>query len=102
MITKEIFELIETLYGCGYWEICGDHACPCHSDAPVSKGFNEKVYKNMEKAYFEENELIEKEIVKFNKELDMYEDDIDDYDDIENNLSLSYWFDLANTKREWS
>lgn len=49
-MNKELFEKIEVKHGCGYWYVCDDHACPCHPTAPVSKGFDEEVYKRMKKA----------------------------------------------------
>lgn len=53
-MNKEIFEKIENEYGCGYWKVCDDHACPCHPNTPVSKGYDEEIYKSMQKSAYDE------------------------------------------------
>lgn len=60
MITKEQFEAIQSRYGCGYWHVCDDNACPCGPTAAVSKGFNEEVYARMER----QNEKLRRELEK--------------------------------------
>ena len=47
---KETFEKIENKRGCGYWNVCDDHACPCSPDARVSQGYNEMVYETLKRA----------------------------------------------------
>ena len=49
MITKEVFEIIENRFGCGYWNVCDDHACGCSPSAAVSQGYNKETYESMEK-----------------------------------------------------
>jgi len=49
-LNKERFEKSEMSFGCGYWNVCDDHACPCHPNTQVSKGFDEDVYRSMEEA----------------------------------------------------
>lgn len=46
---KETFDKIENLRGCGYWNVCDEHSCPCHPTAQVSQGYNEDLYKKMKK-----------------------------------------------------
>lgn len=38
--------------GCGYYSVCGDHACPCSPDAPVMKGFDEFIWNKMAKEMY--------------------------------------------------
>lgn len=52
-MNKETFEKIENKRGCGYWNVCYDHACPCHPIAAVSQGYDEEVYKSMQKSCHE-------------------------------------------------
>lgn len=56
MISKEQFERIEMNHGCGYWNVCDDHACPCSPTAAVSRGFSEAVYERMAEARREETD----------------------------------------------
>lgn len=67
MITKEQFEKIELAYGCGYWNVCDDHACPCHPTAAVSQGFNKEVYARMKKQDEEERCRLERELENYRK-----------------------------------
>ncbi len=50
IMNKELFKKIENEYGCGYWNVCDDHACPCGKDAKVSQGYNEAVYETLKRA----------------------------------------------------
>ena len=52
MISKEQFEKIEIEHGCGYWNVCDDHSCPCSPSSPVGQGFNEETYANMKKQQY--------------------------------------------------
>lgn len=61
MITEEQFEKIELQHGCGYWNVCDDRACPCHSTANVSQGYNKEVYARMEEQDREYRKQIERE-----------------------------------------
>jgi len=47
MISEEQFEKIELAHGCGYWNVCDDHTCPCHPTAAVSQGYSEETYASM-------------------------------------------------------
>lgn len=67
---EEIFEEDEREYGCGYYSVCLEHACPCHPDAPVSQGFSKEIWEKMRKEMEDELEVDE-------------EDDWDDWDDEE-------------------
>jgi len=49
MINKEKFEEIEMKHGCGYWNVCEDHACSCSPSAAVSQGYNQEVYASMQR-----------------------------------------------------
>lgn len=56
MISKEQFEKIESEHGCGYWELCWEHACPC-AITTENKGLREDIYKG----FIEENKKISEE-----------------------------------------
>ncbi|MGE5437505.1 MAG: hypothetical protein ACM3O3_09790 [Syntrophothermus sp.] len=48
MISKEKFDKLESEYGCGYWDICWEHACPC-AITTENKGYSEKIYNSLKK-----------------------------------------------------
>jgi len=56
MISKEQFEKIESEHGCGYWELCWEHACPC-AITTENKGLQEKIYNG----FIEENKRLSEE-----------------------------------------
>jgi hypothetical protein len=46
MISREKFDQLESEYGCGYWSICWEHACPC-AITIENKGYSEKIYNSL-------------------------------------------------------
>lgn len=46
MLTQEQFNKIELQYGCGYWNICWEHACPC-AITTENKGLQESIYNSL-------------------------------------------------------
>jgi len=46
MITKEQFDRIESEHGCGYYNVCWEHACPCAVTTEY-KGYSEKIYNSL-------------------------------------------------------
>lgn len=64
MITPEQFKENEYKYGCGYWNVCWEHACPC-AITTENKGLREDIYNGFIK---ENQEMID----------DMNDDDYDD------------------------
>lgn len=67
MISQEKFYELEMQYGCGYWNICWEHACPC-AITTESKGLQESIY----------NSLVEDLRKQVEMEFDNY-----DYEDFE-------------------
>lgn len=63
MLSKEEFEKIESEHGCGYWNLCWEHACPC-AITVENKGLREDIYNG----FIEENK-------KLADEYDPMEDD---------------------------
>ena len=43
MISQEKFDNLEVEYGCGYWNVCWEHACPC-AITTENKGLQESIY----------------------------------------------------------
>ena len=77
MMSQEEFNKIEMEYGCGYWNMCWEHACPC-AITTENKGLTEKIYND----FVEENRQIAE-----NWDLEFPEDTYDD------DYSSSYWDD---------
>lgn len=90
MITEEQFNAIANRYGCGYWNVCDDHACGCSPSAAVSQGYNVKTYASMEKSFKEYCNQLNEEIDEYIKsiyDLGLEEDMIDeDYNPFEDRL----------------
>jgi len=76
-MSQEQFNKIEMEYGCGYWNMCWEHACPC-AITTENKGLTEKIYND----FVEENRQIAE-----NWDLEFPEDTYDD------DYSSSYWDD---------
>jgi len=43
LISQERFNEIEVKHGCGYWNVCWEHACPC-TIATENKGLRKSIY----------------------------------------------------------
>ena len=56
MISQETFNKLELEYGCGYWNLCWKHACPC-AITVENKGLQQSIYDSM----CEENRLMAKQ-----------------------------------------
>lgn len=46
MISEEKFFEIELEHGCGYWNVCWEHACPC-AVTTESKGYSKELYNSI-------------------------------------------------------
>lgn len=46
MISQEQFEELEQEHGCGYWNVCWEHACPC-AITVENKGLQESIYNSL-------------------------------------------------------
>lgn len=60
MLTQEQFNKIESEHGCGYWNLCWEHACPC-AITTENKGLTESIYNS----FIEENKRIAEEYDAF-------------------------------------
>lgn len=68
MISQKNFHELEMQYGCGYWNVCWEHACPC-AITTENKGLQESIYNSLVQ---ESREQVEMEF------------DNDDYEDFDN------------------
>lgn len=69
MLSQEQFEKIELEHGCGYWNLCWEHACPC-AITTENKGLREDIYNG----FIKENEKLADEYESMeNIELPKYE-----------------------------
>lgn len=59
MITQEQFDKIELEHGCGYWNLCWEHACPC-AITVEHKGLRQDIWNSI----VEENKKITEEYDK--------------------------------------
>lgn len=66
MISPERFYELELEHGCGYWNVCWEHACPC-AITTENKGLREDIYNSLVE---EANEAAGQE---FGDELEDYE-----------------------------
>lgn len=48
MISQEQFDRLYLQYGCGYWNVCWEHACPC-AITTEDKGLQESIYNSLVK-----------------------------------------------------
>ena len=46
MITQQKFDEVESIYGCGYWNVCWEHACPC-AITTENKGLQKSIYDSL-------------------------------------------------------
>ena len=87
MISQENFDRIEMEHGCGYWNMCWEHVCPC-AITTENKGLTESIYNG----FVEENRKISEEFNEneFNEEME----ELKRIEEIENmDMSGSYWDD---------
>lgn len=77
MITQEQFTKIEYEHGCGYWNLCWDHACPC-AITVEHKGLRQDIWDSMVKENKEIVEEYEKEFGNKDYKEDYYEVELDD------------------------
>jgi hypothetical protein len=88
MISQEKFHELEMQYGCGYWNVCWEHACPC-AITTENKGLQESKYNRLIQEAKESSDILEKECLEedllyFIDCLEWEEDEIDeDFDDEE-------------------
>ena len=60
MITQEQFKKLELEHGCGYWNLCWEHACPC-AITTEDKGLQESIYNSLIKEAQEVVRIFEEE-----------------------------------------
>ena len=73
MISQEQFNRIESEHGCGYWNICWEHACPC-AITTENKGLSQDLWNG----FVEEN----RQLVEQDEAEGLFLDDpLDDYYD---------------------
>ena len=68
MISKEKFDEVEAEHGCGYWNVCWEHACPC-AITTENKGLQENIYNSLVQEAKEVSESFEDDDI----ELPQYE-----------------------------
>jgi hypothetical protein len=80
MISEEQFKALEYEHGCGYWNVCWEHACPC-AITTENKGYSEEIYNSLVQEAREVAELFAEEDDDYYPK-DTYDND-DYYDDEE-------------------
>lgn len=80
MINQEKFNELEIQFGCGYWNVCWEHACPC-AITTENKGLQESIYNSLVQ---ESREQVEMEFGNddyedFDNWYNHDEDEFDDY-----------------------
>lgn len=79
MISQEKFNEIESNYGCGYWNVCWEHACPC-AIITEHKGLQEDIYIGLlDEAQKVADSFEEDNDDYFEHDEINYEDEFDDY-----------------------
>jgi len=53
---RKTFGNIEELYGCGYWNVCSEHSCPCGPSARVTRGYDGRTYNAMRVSFEKEKQ----------------------------------------------
>lgn len=77
MISQEQFDSLESQYGCGYWNVCWEHACPC-AITTEDKGLQESIYYALDKEAKDMVDNMNDDDLNYdNWDID-YEDDYDD------------------------
>lgn len=46
MISEEKFKELEYKHGCGYWNVCWEHACPC-AITTENKGYSKDIWDSL-------------------------------------------------------
>ncbi|NMA16007.1 MAG: hypothetical protein GX935_02020 [Erysipelotrichia bacterium] len=87
MISKEQFQELEYKYGCGYWNVCWEHACPC-AITTEDKGYSEEIYNSLLAESNRVAEMFKYEDEEDSIPWDLFADDeednyLDDGEDIE-------------------
>lgn len=101
MLTQEQFNKIELEHGCGYWNLCWEHACPC-AITTENKGLTESIYNS----FIEENNRIAEEYDTFDcDDLVHYErcrecGNLHEENDLINGLCYSCYDELQEELRE--
>lgn len=86
MISQEQFAKLEYEHGCGYWNLCWEHACPC-AITVEHKGLRQDIWNSM----VEENKQIAEQYTEECENDDSYyEEDMDDY--------LEAWYEAEDDK----
>ena len=81
MISQKEFNNLELEHGCGYWNLCYEHACPC-AITVEHKGLRQNIWDGMVKENREVAEEYEKECER-NIDNYYYEKEDDPYDDFD-------------------
>jgi hypothetical protein len=58
MISQEQFDNLELEHGCGYWNVCWEHACPC-AITIEDKGLREYIYNGLIKEAKESVDILD-------------------------------------------
>jgi len=74
MITKKRFEADEQCFGCGYWSICWEHACPC-AITTEHKGLDQTIFDSLAADAKEAADLYERDCARFEDDLHFDDDD---------------------------
>lgn len=82
MISQERFNEIEATHGCGYWNVCWEHACPC-AITTENKGLQESIYNSL----LEEGRRVAEE----------FEDEFNSYDFDGEEETEEYCFEYGGT-----
>ena len=80
MITREQFDRIEMEHGCGYWNVCWEHACPC-AITTEHKGFKESIYKSLVEEANEVAKDTSYDDYDYRSEDTLEDDDYDSYEE---------------------
>jgi len=96
---QELFDIQAHEYGCGYWNSCWEHACPCNISVKCDGIYNEEIDKSLRV----EAQRVADEL---NCEEDLYDDIendcLNDYDDFYPDEPYEYIASIKNiTKNKW-
>lgn len=74
MISQERFDEVELEHGCGYWNVCYEHACPC-AIVTENKGLQEIIYNSLVEEAREAATECEELNFEYNNDYDYDDDD---------------------------